>query len=242
MKPKINIYDSLEEVVEAFSKMIEDIAEKASDNKNNFSIALSGGNTALLLFDYLVDNNKENVNWKKISLYWGDERCVPPDHPESNYGAAYQHLIKYIKIPEENIHRIRGENDPVKEAIRYSQEIKENLKGQSNLPQFDLIILGMGEDGHTASIFPDQMELLHSDNICGVAIHPQSKQKRVTLTGGVINNASHISFLVTGKSKAAIAAEVLKGNSDNKKYPAAQIKPVNGILEWYLDKEASMLL
>jgi 6-phosphogluconolactonase len=242
MKPGINIYGSAEETVKAFSIVIKDLVEKIPGSKDDFSIALSGGKTAPLLFDYLAENNKENINWRKISLYWVDERCVPPNHPDSNYGIAYQHLIKHIKIPKENVHRIRGENDPSKEADRYSQEIKENLKEQNKIPHFDLIILGMGEDGHTASIFPDQMEIMHSNKICEVTLHPQSKQKRVTLTGRVINNASHISFLVTGKSKAAIASQVLNNNINSEKYPAAQIKPNNGILEWYLDNEASMLL
>ena len=238
MKPGIKVYSSPEEAVKNFSVMIKDLVEK--DSNGNFSIALSGGKTAPILFDYLADK-KENINWENISFYWGDERCVPPNHPESNYGMAYQHLIKHIKIPKENIHRIKGEDDPYKEAIRYSQEIKENLKEQNKFPQFDLIILGMGEDGHTASIFPDQMELLNSNNVCEVAIHPQSKQKRITLTGRVINNASRISFLVVGRSKAAIASEILYEKVNSKRYPAAMIKPANGILEWYLDSEAAML-
>jgi 6-phosphogluconolactonase len=240
MKPGINIYGSTEEVIKAFSIMIQEQVESVSDDKKKFSIALSGGKTAPILFDYLVEHYKKSINWRNVSLYWGDERCVPPDHPESNYGTAYQHLIKHIKIPEENVHRIMGENDPYKEAIRYSQEIKEYLKEYNVLPRFDLIILGMGEDGHTASIFPDQMELLNADNICGVAVHPQSKQKRVTLTGKIINNASCVSFLVTGKSKAAVVSEILNNNVNSARYPAAHIKPNNGILEWYLDKEAAM--
>jgi len=241
MKPGINIYSSIEDVVKAFSTMIKDLIGKISD-ENNFSIALSGGNTPGILFDYLAENNRENINWGKVSFYWGDERCVPLDHPDSNYGMAYQNLIKHIDIPIENIHRIKGENDPFTEAIRYSKEIKKNLREQNGFPRFDLIILGLGEDGHTASIFPDQMKILNSNNICEVAVHPRSKQKRITLTGRVINNAVHISFLVTGESKAAIVSEILNKNVNSKKYPAAQINPVNGILEWYLDNTASALL
>jgi len=241
MKPGINIYSSIEDVVKAFSTMIKDLIGKISD-ENNFSIALSGGNTPGVLFDYLAENNRENINWGKVSFYWGDERCVPLDHPDSNYGMAYQNLIKHIDIPIENIHRIKGGNDPFTEAIRYSKEIKENLREQNGFPRFDLIILGLGEDGHTASIFPDQMKILNSNNICEVAVHPRSKQKRITLTGRVINNASRISFLVTGKRKAAVVSEILNKNVNSKKYPAAQIKPVNGILEWYLDNTASALL
>ena len=218
------------------------LLEIVSQSKGNVNIALSGGNTPKIIFGEIVNSYKKKIDWKKVHFFWVDERCVPPAHRESNYGMAHRHLISHLNIPLKNIHRIKGENDPYEESARYSKEIKESIKKQNGIPRFNLIVLGLGEDGHTASIFPDQIKIMNSDNICEVAVHPESKQKRITLTGKIINNAEHILFLVSGKSKAEIVSKVLNETLGNKKYPASYIKPSNGILEWYLDMEASALL
>ena len=142
-------------------------------------------------------------------------------------------------MPEANVHRVLGENDPVQEAQRYGKEIEDGLPSANGLPQFDLIILGMGADGHTASIFPHEMELLDSKEVCAVATHPESGQKRVSLTGQVINNARVVTFLVTGASKAEKVVEIFNQSGDWKSYPASYIKPDSGELTWYLDKAAN---
>ena len=239
MKPGINIFSSPEEAVKAFSTMIKDLVEKAVDVKTNFSVALSGGKIAPILFDYLAKNHNENLNWEKVSLFWGDERCVPPEDSESNYGMTKKHLLDYIKIPSKNINRILGENDPHGEAKRYSDIIRNSLDSVNNLPEFEIMLLGLGEDGHTVSIFPNQMELLESDKICEVAFHPETKRRRITLSGNVINNSKKIYFLVSGKSKSFAVGEILNKKSDYLNLPAAHIKPVNGELIWFLDKEAA---
>ena len=151
---------------------------------------------------------------------------------------TFDHLLSKIDIPQTNVHRIRGEDHPEKETERYSTEISSHLPHRQALPSFDLILLGMGEDGHTASIFPDQMHLLTSAKICAVARHPQSGQQRVTLTGKVINNAEMVTFLVTGAAKAKRVATIRGQQTNRMNYPAAHVRPVDGRLYWFLDKAA----
>jgi 6-phosphogluconolactonase len=167
---------------------------------------------------------------------------VKPYDPESNFGTAQKLLFSKIDLPEENIHRIKGESDPLQEAENYSQKIIEALKIVNGWPAFDLILLGMGDDGHTASIFPNQTDLLISDRLCEMAYHPVTNQVRITLTVSVINNAALICFVVTGAGKAERLSEIFSKDENSKQLPAAQIKPVNGELLWYLDKEAAGFL
>ncbi len=203
-----------------------------------FHLAISGGKTPDLLFSKLAKRFADSPFWQKLHIWWVDERMVVPTDPESNFGIANKLLFSKISIPEENIHRIKGENDPDEEALSYSAQIQQKLPQSKSWPVFDLILLGMGDDGHTASIFPDQLELLESESVCAVAVHPQSGQKRVTLTGKVLNNADAVIFLVTGSAKAQRITEILNNKKEAGKLPAFYIKPAKGILDWYLDKEA----
>jgi 6-phosphogluconolactonase len=231
----INILNSKSELAQSFCEKLLQL----SLDREKLYIAISGGSTPKIIFQTLAKDFKEKIEWNKIHLFWGDERCVPPDHPESNFGTAKNYLLDYIEIPESNIHRIKGENNPEEEAVIYSEEVIKNLPVTGGLPRFDVIMLGLGEDGHTASIFPDQMKLLSSEKICDIAIHPYTKQKRITMTGKVINNAERIFFLVTGESKANILSDILTKKDNYENYPASHIKPLDGILEWYVDKEAA---
>lgn len=207
------------------------------------TIALSGGSTPKLLFSLLAQLYNHDIDWSGIHLFWGDERCVPPNHGESNFGMTKTLLLDHINIPAANVHRVRGEDEPTTEAIRYGAEISAVVPSKNGLPAFDLIILGMGEDGHTASIFPHQMELLEDTNICGVAIHPESGQKRVTLNGPVINNAHQIVFLVTGNGKAEKVKTILNKEEGYLAYPAAHISVQDEATpSWFLDKAAASLL
>jgi 6-phosphogluconolactonase len=230
-------YDLAEKLAEELALMINESARK----KIAFTVALSGGSTPKLLFSILKNKFSGRIQWDVARLFWGDERCVPPDDPESNFGVTKKLLLDWIKIPSVNIHRIFGEKDPSEEAVRYSEEIKDNTHERKGLPVFDLIILGLGEDGHTASIFPGNNELIDSDKICDIAIHPMTLQKRITLTGKVINNAEKVIFLVTGDNKAKVISEIIEepGTVD---YPASFIKPDYGILEWYLDEAAANMI
>lgn len=239
MTTEKHIFKDKQAVAEAFAQYL---AKQIKDSEGSFSLALSGGSTPKMLFDHLADQYKEKINWKKVKLFWGDERCVPPEDNDSNYKMTKEHLLDHIDIPEENIFRIKGEQRPSEEAVRYGQVLISELGAQYNIPQFDLIILGMGEDGHTASIFPNRIELLQNIGPTAVAQHPESLQKRITLTGAVLNNALNICFLVTGASKAEKIAEIFGQSSSRLQYPAAHIKPTTGELHWWMDEASAAKL
>lgn len=214
--------------------------ELAADNF--FTIALSGGSTPKNLFSVISENYSDKINWDKIKIFWGDERSVDPNNEQSNYNMTYNYLLKYIDIPEENIFRIHGEANPEEEAKRYSKIIENELKVINGIPSFDLVMLGLGEDGHTASIFPDQLNQFFSDSYCVVTFHPESKQKRISITGKIINNAKEVVFLVTGKSKSIKIYEIINDKENAKNYPAYFVKPVSGKLMWLVDDEAASMI
>ena len=147
-------------------------------------------------------------------------------------------LFDKVNLPVENIHRVRGEDEPEKEARRYAAEIADNTEQSNGFPSFDLVILGMGDDGHTASIFPHEMELLEEERFCAVATHPTSGQKRVSITGPVINNAQRVAFLVTGANKEEKVSAIFQRKEGYHAYPAAHVQPVTGALHWFLDDAA----
>ncbi|WP_421877578.1 6-phosphogluconolactonase [Marinoscillum sp.] len=232
-KEEFKIFDTPQRTAEAFGDYLMDQAA----GKSSFHVVLSGGSTPKILFDYLAQKYAQSDLWKNIHFYWGDERCVPPTDDQSNYKMTKERLFDHVDIPAANIHRILGEEDPQEEAKRYEQEITNHVPVMNDQPIFDLIILGMGEDGHTASIFPHQLELLDDERICAVAKHPESGQLRVTLNGPAINAASEVVFLVTGAGKKAKINEIYHQSGDWKSYPAAHIRPV-GRLFWYVDAAA----
>lgn len=234
----INIFKNNKVVAEAFAIYFAEWMRE----KGRVAVALSGGSTPKALFKHWAEQYRDSIPWEKIHFFWGDERCVPPDHAESNYGMTKALLLDRIDIPEENIHRIRGEEKPLLEAERYGQEIRQWVKTKDGMPVFDLILLGMGEDGHTASIFPNQMELLADPNICREAVHPDTGQSRITLTGPVVNSADLVTFLVTGSTKATIVREIVTQADSRRQYPAAFIQPHSGELCWFLDQAAAQAI
>jgi len=239
MIPNLHIFKTPEELADKFAhQLMSWISDHANET---FHLAISGGKTPELLFAILAQKYGDLMLWQKVHFWWVDERMVSPDDPESNFGIANRLLLSQIIIPEENIHRIKGENNPQTEASSYSEQIQENLTQKNNWPLFDLILLGMGDDGHTASIFPDQIHLIDSDQLCEVSVHPQSGQKRITFTGGVINHSAKVCFIITGISKADRLAEIWNNQDKADQLPAAHIHPVSGSLEWYIDEPAGNL-
>lgn len=232
---KLKIAKTKQEVALDFSRYLAILIAA----REEVHIALSGGSTPKIVFDELAANFQEDINWKGVHLYWGDERCVDPTDHESNYKMTVEHLISKIEIPKENIHRIKGENEPEYEAKRYSELLNENLPKSDGVPSFDLVILGMGDDGHTASIFPHEIDLWHSERYCEVAIHPDSGQKRVSIVGVIINNAQIVTFLVTGANKVDKVDEIINKKGDFEKYPASLVAPKSGDLIWFLDAPAA---
>ena len=236
MKKDIQVYKDNPAVAKAFA----DFMVAFTKGRERTTIALSGGSTPKLLFDLLAKQYADQLDWNTLHFFWGDERCVPPDHEESNFGMTKSLLFEPVGVPEANIHRVLGENDPAGEAVRYGEVIREVCKEKEGLPVFDLMILGMGDDGHTASIFPHQMELLESNEICAVADHPTSGQKRVTITGPTLNNSATVAFLVTGEKKAEKVILAHNPMADRSGIPASQIQGDEQI--WFLDEAAAKLL
>ena len=242
MSVKVRVFRTPYELAETFAgEIVKMISDAASENRY-VTIALSGGSTPELLFSIMGDHFTNSAPWSHVHFFWGDERCVPPVSPDSNFGMAFRNLIKKIRIPEENIHRIYGEKDPSGEAARYSAVIEKYVHKTESMPVFDLIILGMGEDGHTASIFPGYEKLFKSEKNCEVTLHPGTKQKRITVTGRVLNNAARIAFIITGGKKSEIIRQVVKKEGGYMNYPASKIVPVQGTAEWLLDADAAKLL
>jgi 6-phosphogluconolactonase len=236
---KIDISENIEELSDKFAQLLfEDTVHK----KDYYTVALSGGSTPKAVFKHLAEKYSERIDWKKIKFFWGDERCVSPTDSESNYKMAFDNLLSKVIVPKENIFRIHGEMEPNAEAINYSRIIKAQVPSFNNIPCFDMILLGLGEDGHTASIFPNQLELFSSNELCAVAEHQTTKQKRITLTGKVINNAAKIIFLVTGNGKKEIVDAIINRRDGSEKLPAFLVKSTNGELIWMLDEAASTLL
>lgn len=235
---EVKIYKDKQHIAEAFAEKLSGLIT----SKEKVNIALSGGSTPKVIFDFLAEQFGDKIDWSKLHLYWGDERCVPPIDGQSNFKMTVNHLLSKIDIPFRNIHRVWGENDPSLEAQRYSTLLDKNLPKVNGLPQFDILILGMGDDGHTASIFPHEIELWDTDSHCIVATHPDSGQKRISLTGQIINNADEVCFLVTGENKKHKVLEIINGHQGSEKYPASLVAPNSEKLEWYLDESAASLL
>ena len=230
------IFSSLRELNESFTEWFKEV----SSSGKQITVALSGGTTPKSLFDYWSSLPEGEIDWTKIKFFWGDERCVAPEDSESNFKMTKEHLFNNINIPKENIFRIKGENNPTDEAKRYGELLNSELEQHNGTPIFDIVILGMGDDGHTASIFPHEIELWNNKNNCVTATHPDSGQIRVSITGKVINAAKNVVFLVTGKNKAEKVKEVIEQPEvAEKKYPAALVQPDSDNLYWYLDEAAA---
>ncbi|TEW47835.1 6-phosphogluconolactonase [Psychromonas algicola] len=224
-------------------KQLANELQKMSQSNKAVHISLSGGSTPNLLFEYIATSDyANNIQWQQLHFWWGDERCVDKEDPESNYGQCKQRLFDHISIPAENIHRIRGENPPAEEVLRYAQELKVRVPNYNNIPQFDWIILGMGEDGHTASIFPEQYAG-EDKALTFIATQPQTGQLRISKTAYLIEQSQHITYLVMGKNKAKMIQLINTKSPDiNRKYPAAYIRSKTGNTEFYLDSQAAKLL
>ena len=232
MNPIIHSFKTPEDLADAFAlQLIIWVNETLGDT---FHLVLSGGKTPSLLFSLLAGKYLHKVPWQKIQFWWGDERMVAPYDPESNFGLVNKLLFWKIGQSNSQIHRIKGEADPTEEAKRYGLEIRSLVPIMNNWPVFDLIMLGLGDDGHTASIFPDQMQLLESEEFTGIALHPVTGQQRITLTGKVLNNAKRVAFLISGDSKSRIFNEIIHESKGASAYPASHIRPKRE-LHWFTD-------
>lgn len=239
MKITTHIFENAELSARAVAGLIQEKAKAKKQQSQYFNIAVSGGSTPKLLFSFLAEEDyRIQIPWEIVRFFWVDERCVEPTHPESNFGMTYDALLQYAFVPAENIFRMKGEDIPENEADRYKNLLWSKLPVKNGFPVFDLVLLGLGDDGHTASIFPDNLSLLETEKPVDVATHPSSGQKRITLTGKTINNADEVVFLINGKNKANIVASIIKQHPEAKNYPANYVHNSAGQCLFYLDKEA----
>jgi 6-phosphogluconolactonase len=223
-----------------------EMAEEAIEARGRARIAISGGSTPKAAFQLLADPNqpwRSRMPWDKLELYWVDERCVPPDDQESNFRMTREALLDQVPLRPEMIHRMEGELDPEEAASRYESGLRNNFRLEgAEVPHFDLVQLGIGPDGHTASLFP-HTEALNEMMRLSVSNHvPQMNAWRITLTWPVINQARSVFFLVSGVDKAGVLKEVLTGVRDVERLPSQLIWPASGILTLILDKSAASQL
>jgi 6-phosphogluconolactonase len=242
-KPEIKIFPNLEELSLAAARRFEELANLRLAQKKTFSAAFSGGSTPKRLYQLLASPGR-CIPWERIELFQVDERCVPPDHPESNYKMIREALLGHVPIPASNFHRMTAENPDRDEAARkYSQEIAEILKpGIDEWPRLDLIFLGMGQDGHTASLFPGSEALDERSLWVRPNFSASMGNFRLTLTLPVLNAASEVLFLISGADKAETLRDIIEGPPRHSQLPAQGVQPVHGQLTWYLDQAAAQLL
>lgn len=202
-------------------------------------LVLTGGNTPRGVYSQLAGFSRNLIEWQRVHLYWGDERMVPPEHVDSNYRMAKETLLEHIDIPRENIHRIRGEINPAAAAVEYAALLKEKFHHE---PRFDLMLLGVGKDGHTASLFPGTKAVVEKKKLVAEVFVRKLDSWRVTLTLPVINNARQIMFLVAGKSKAEILKKIIRAEPPTTDLPASLVRPTGGELYWMLDADAAAKL
>jgi 6-phosphogluconolactonase len=236
---RVHVFESAEEVARAAAWRVVEQARESIAARGLYTVALSGGSTPRSTYEMLADESmSRSVDWPKVHIFFGDERMVPPDAAESNYRMANEALLSRVEIPTENVHRIDGVGDAAANASAYELEMR-GLFGDEVWPRLDHVLLGMGDDGHTASLFPGTHALVEGR----LWVAPNWVEKlgvwRVTLTAPVINAARRITFLVTGAGKAARLREVLKGERDPSSLPSQLINPSDGILEWFVDRAAA---
>jgi len=216
-----------------------ELGQAAIDARGCFSVGLAGGSTPKRTYELLASEAyREQLNWSKVHIFFGDERCVPPDHSESNYRMANEALISRVSIPPPNVHRINGLGDAVANASLYEDELR-TFFNPASWPRFDLVLLGMGDDGHTASLFPGTKALVEPRAWVVANWVEKFGAFRITLTAPAINHAANIAFLVTGATKAERLLEVLRGALDPEKLPSQLIQPLDGSLFWLVDKAAA---
>ena len=238
----VQAFETAENLARAAAVQFTELAKDAVADHDLFHVALAGGNTPRRMYELLAsDQLRSVIDWTTVHLYFGDERCVPPDHPESNFRLAYDALISPVDIPTTNVHRIVIEADATSSATRYEGELRDCFS-DVEAPPFDLVLLGLGEDGHTASLFPQTSALSVTDKWVAANWIEKLAAYRITLTPAAINGASQVIFLVAGANKAAAVKAVLEGPAQPENLPAQLIKPQAGNLTWLLDSQAASML
>lgn len=238
LRPDILISDDLEHLSLRAAELFVSYARESIASKDNFRAVLSGGSTPKRLYALLASEPyRSGVDWRSVELFFGDERCVPPEHRDSNFRTVDEALLSHVPA---RVHRVRGELPPREAALRYEKEIRRAFGFAAGIPSFELIILGLGADGHTASLFPGVEALGETDRLAVEVYVERLDSWRVTLTLPVLNAAKKVLFLVSGREKAEIVREIIGGSEGG--YPASLVRPSGGSVLWFLDKAAASFL
>ncbi len=237
MQTTILTYSTPDELSKSASNKFIEAAQRAISERGRFLVSLSGGSTPMKLFERLA---KETLDWSLVHFFWCDERCVPMDDPGNTYGQTKKILFDNIGIT--NIHRVESELEPALAAQAYAHTLSGFAEAPLDFPRFDLVLLGMGDDGHTASLFPDSPVEIETSTIAVTAQYQDRPANRVSLTPKVFNQAREIWFLVTGAGKAETLRNVIKGEKNLELLPAQRIQPKDGNLVWMIDEAAGKLL
>ena len=239
MKPDIRIFKDLEKLSRHAAQLFVEQSVQAITERGRFLAALNGGSTPKLLFQLLGTDYRDKIDWSKTHIFWGDERCVPYDDPGSSYGQAHEAFLKHVPIPGDNIHGVNTSLIPQDASLAYAQTLKQFASSSLDFPRFDLVYLGMGEDGHTASLFPGSPVEASEPTRPVTANYQDRPANRVTLTQLVFNQARMIAFMATGEKKADTLAEVLSDRYNPALLPAQRIDPQDGQLIWLVDEAAA---
>ncbi len=238
MQPEIRIFDASADLFQTAAQEVARLAAEAVSKTGRFSVALSGGSTPKYLFPLLADSSRFSIPWKQTYIFWGDERHVPPDNPESNFRMANETLLSRVPVPAENVFRVHAEEDAEVAAKKYEEDIQKSFGlAPGQFPRFDLILLGMGPDGHTASLFPGSAALKETHRLVVANWVEKFHSYRITFTYPVLNHAAWVVFIVTGAEKASAVKQVLAGSGDGP--PAKLVRPTDGKLIWLLDRAAA---
>ncbi|GAB4455405.1 MAG: 6-phosphogluconolactonase [Anaerolineales bacterium] len=239
MNFQIHIFKDMETLSRAAAELFAGKAAESIAERGRFLVALNGGGTPNRLFQLLAADYRGKVEWSRVHVFWGDERCVPPGDAGSSYGQAWEAFLSRVSIPESNIHRVKGDLEPAEASRDYALTLSRFASPPLEFPRFDLVYLGMGEDGHTASLFPGSPADVTEPTLPVTAHYQDRPANRVTLTPLVFNQARTVAFMVTGEKKASTLAEVLSGRYDPERLPAQRIHPKDGELLWLVDEEAA---
>jgi 6-phosphogluconolactonase len=232
-----------QDLFQAAAEEVIRVATDAIAQRGRFTIALSGGSTPKNLYTLIAANAGASVPWEKVFFFWSDERHVPLDNPDSNYRMAKESLLSRIPVPRSNIFPVPAGNEDAEAAAKeYEQTLQKFFASENELPRFDLILLGMGPDGHTASLFPETPALQEKSRLVVANQVDKLKTDRITFTPPLLNAARCVLFLVSGADKAAALHEVLEGDAPAEKYPSKLVRPSNGKLIWFVDRAAASQL
>jgi 6-phosphogluconolactonase len=233
----VRLHETPEGLAEAAARAFVEGAAEAIAERGRFAVALAGGSTPKATYEVLARDHSEDVDWPNVHAFFGDERTVPPDHEDSNYRMAREALLDHV--PVGSVHRVRGELPPDEAAASYERDLGQFFGGE--FPVLDLVMLGIGEDGHTASLFPETAALEVTDRLAAANPVPKLDTTRLTLTVPVLNAAREVCFLVSGAGKAGSLAEILEGDAAPRQYPAKLVRPPGGPT-WMVDRAAASAL